>query len=191
MSGSAECRNQPPRGKRAQWQLLIGLTTRSPERERRARAFLLTKTYMDAGDSAQDDCVLSTGVGTGHESRRARSPLAVVVVSPRAVVAAATQTAILEICVPNHKGRDHFGPTSQRALYPRVQRGNPRFTFVSEGKPLRRLLVVSYRNSSFTAFLLPDGFARDITEEEDYGYCKPDRGLRRGGSEVSSARECL
>jgi hypothetical protein len=51
MSGSAECRNQPPRGKRAQWQLLIGLTMRSPERERRARAFLLTKTYMDVSGS--------------------------------------------------------------------------------------------------------------------------------------------
>src|ERR1700689_3511449 len=47
MSGSAECRNQPPRGKRAQRQLLIGLTTRSPERVRIARAFFLTMTYMD------------------------------------------------------------------------------------------------------------------------------------------------
>ncbi|MGD0366068.1 MAG: hypothetical protein ABSA94_01315, partial [Acidobacteriaceae bacterium] len=36
---------------RAQRQLLIRLTTRSPERERMTRAFLLTKTYMDAGDS--------------------------------------------------------------------------------------------------------------------------------------------
>jgi hypothetical protein len=53
MSGSAECRNQPPRGKRAQRQLLIGLTTRSPERERMTRAFLLTKTYMDAGNPGQ------------------------------------------------------------------------------------------------------------------------------------------
>jgi len=52
MSGSAECRNQPPRGKRAQ-QLLIGLTTRSPERVRMTRAFLLTMTYMDAGDTAK------------------------------------------------------------------------------------------------------------------------------------------
>jgi hypothetical protein len=49
MSGSAECRNHPPRGKRAQRQLLIGLTTRSPQRERMTRAFLLTMTYMDAG----------------------------------------------------------------------------------------------------------------------------------------------
>jgi hypothetical protein len=51
MSGSAECRNHPPRGKRAQRQLLIGTATRSPERERKTRAFLLTMTYMEAGDS--------------------------------------------------------------------------------------------------------------------------------------------
>jgi len=121
-------------------------------------------------------CALNRSRESGTTLRRARSPLAVVVVSPRAVVAAATHTALLEICVPNHKGRDHFGPASQRALYPRVQRGNPRFTFVSEGKPLRRLLVFSYRNSSFTAFLLPDGFARHITEEEDHDYCKPEPG---------------
>jgi hypothetical protein len=52
MSGSAECRNQPPRGERAQRPLLIGPATRSPERERKTRAFLLTKTYMDAGHPA-------------------------------------------------------------------------------------------------------------------------------------------
>jgi hypothetical protein len=52
MSGSAECRNHPPRGKRAQRQLLIGLTTRSPERVQETRAFLLTMTYMEAGDTA-------------------------------------------------------------------------------------------------------------------------------------------
>ena len=37
--------------KSAQRKLLIRLATRSPERERQSRAFLLTKTYMDAGDS--------------------------------------------------------------------------------------------------------------------------------------------
>jgi hypothetical protein len=51
MSGSAECRNHQPRGKRAQRQLLIGPATRSPQRERKTRAFLLTKTYIDAGDT--------------------------------------------------------------------------------------------------------------------------------------------
>jgi hypothetical protein len=51
MSGSAECRNHPPRGKRAQRQLLIGTATRSPERVRKTRAFLLTMTYMDAGNT--------------------------------------------------------------------------------------------------------------------------------------------
>ena len=51
MSGSAQ-RNHPPRGKGALRQLLIGPATRSPERERKTRAFLLTKTYMDAGDTS-------------------------------------------------------------------------------------------------------------------------------------------
>ncbi|MGA9130950.1 MAG: hypothetical protein WB384_03005, partial [Candidatus Sulfotelmatobacter sp.] len=37
--------------KSAQRKLLIGIATRSPEREKQSRAFLLTKTYMDAGDS--------------------------------------------------------------------------------------------------------------------------------------------
>ena len=117
-------------------------------------------------------------------------------VSPRAVVEAATHTALVEICVPNHKGRDHFGPTSQRVPYPRVQRGKPRFTFVSEGKPLRRLLVISYRNSSSTAFLLPDGFARHITEEEDHDYCRPApklrgcRSLAKRGVGHSPAGQC-
>jgi hypothetical protein len=48
----SECRNQPPRGIRAQQSILIGRTTRSQERERMTRAFLLTKTYMEAGDTA-------------------------------------------------------------------------------------------------------------------------------------------
>ena len=52
MSGSAECRNHPPRGKRAQQSILIRRTPRSPERVRETRAFLLTKTYMDAGNSS-------------------------------------------------------------------------------------------------------------------------------------------
>jgi hypothetical protein len=52
MSGSAECRNQPPRGTRAQRQLLIEPATRSPERARKTRASLLTMTYMDAGHTS-------------------------------------------------------------------------------------------------------------------------------------------
>jgi len=45
------CSEQEPTAERqrAQRQLLIGLATRSPERERQTRAFLLTKTYMEAG----------------------------------------------------------------------------------------------------------------------------------------------
>jgi hypothetical protein len=52
MSGSAECRNQPSKGKRAQRQLLSRPATRSPERARKTRAFLLTKTYIGAGDTS-------------------------------------------------------------------------------------------------------------------------------------------
>jgi len=46
------CSEQEPTAvrQRAQRQLLIGLATRSPEREQKNRAFQLTKTYMDAGD---------------------------------------------------------------------------------------------------------------------------------------------
>lgn len=52
-SGFAECRNHPPRSIRARRQLLVGWKTRSPQRVRKTRAFLLTKTYMDAGDTVQ------------------------------------------------------------------------------------------------------------------------------------------
>jgi hypothetical protein len=74
---------------------------------------------------------------------------------------AAMHTAFLEICVPNHMGTDHCGPTSQGVPSPRARRGKPRFTFDSDGKPLRRLLIDWF----LMAFLLPDGFARHITEE--------------------------
>jgi hypothetical protein len=49
------CRVQEPYAERhtSQRQLLIGLTTRSPEREQMTRAFLLTMTYMDAGNTAR------------------------------------------------------------------------------------------------------------------------------------------
>src|ERR1700685_3419814 len=45
-------RNHQPRGKGAQSSILIRHTTRSPEREKKARAFLLTETYMEAGDTS-------------------------------------------------------------------------------------------------------------------------------------------
>lgn len=75
---------------------------------------------------------------------------------------AAMHAAFLEICVPNRMDTDHCGPTSQGVPYPRELRGKPRFTLVSDGKPLRRLLIDWF----LMVFLLLDGFARRITEEE-------------------------
>jgi hypothetical protein len=69
--------------------------------------------------------------------------LSVVVISSCAVILSETHTAFFEICFPNHMGKDHFGPTSQGVPYPHAQRGKPRFTLVSDGKTLRRLLLVS------------------------------------------------
>ena len=55
---------------------------------------------------------------SGTTLRRAHS-LPVVVVSPRAVTVPGPHTAFLEICVPNHMGTDHFGPTSIALASPR------------------------------------------------------------------------
>ena len=103
--------------------------------------------------------------GMSHFFAGLRQPFAgapfssVVVIAKGAVVVAATHTAFLEICDPNHIGTDHCGPTSQRVPYPREPHGKPRFTFISDGKPLRRRpLVASKRNSFFMALFLPDGF---------------------------------
>jgi hypothetical protein len=51
MSGSAQSRNHQPRGKRAQPSIPTKTTTRSPARVKKTRAFLLTKTYMEGGDT--------------------------------------------------------------------------------------------------------------------------------------------
>jgi hypothetical protein len=89
--------------------------------------------------------------------QRASVLLTVVMVSPRAVEPAAPHAAFPETCVPNRRGTDRCGPASPRAPYRRAPRGKPRFTFVSEGKPLRRLLLTSNRNSSCMTFLLRNG----------------------------------
>jgi molybdopterin synthase sulfur carrier subunit len=47
--------------------------------------------------------------------------------------------------------RDHSCPVSRRALSRYGRLGNPRFTLVSEGNPLRRLLLGSKKNSLVTA----------------------------------------
>lgn len=87
-------------------------------------------------------------------------------VSLRSVISTGLHAASLEIYVRNRMGTDRSGPISRRAPYRRVQRGNPRFTLVSDGKPFRRLLVTSLKKSSLTAVLLLDGFARHLKESE-------------------------
>lgn len=64
-------------------------------------------------------------------------------VSLRSVISTGPHAAFLEIYVLNRKGRDHSFPVSLAVPCHRVQRGNPRFTLVSDGNPLRRLLVRS------------------------------------------------
>jgi len=64
-------------------------------------------------------------------------------VSLHSVIQTGLHAAFLETYVRNRMGTDRSGPTSQRAPYRRVQRGNPRFTLVSDGKAFRRLLVTS------------------------------------------------
>jgi hypothetical protein len=49
MSGPAGSRDQKPRGTGAQTEIPIKSIARSPERAKEPCAFLLTKTYMDAG----------------------------------------------------------------------------------------------------------------------------------------------
>jgi hypothetical protein len=45
----------------------------------------------------------------------------------------------------------------RQLLYRRAPRGNPRLTFVSDGNPLRRLLLGSNQNSLFMAFSFQNG----------------------------------
>ncbi|MGO9492391.1 MAG: hypothetical protein ACLPZY_08905, partial [Terracidiphilus sp.] len=58
MSGSAWSRNHQPRGTHARQSILTKITTRSPEREKQTYAFLLTKTYMDAGNPGKSGTLL-------------------------------------------------------------------------------------------------------------------------------------
>jgi hypothetical protein len=83
--------------------------------------------------------------------------LSAIVVSLRPVVPPGFHTAFFEISGQSRKDMDHSVPAFPSAPYYRAQRGKPHFTLLSDGKPLRRLLVGSYENSSFTAALLVDG----------------------------------
>src|SRR5271166_6034897 len=68
-----------------------------------------------------------------------------------AVVMPCRHTALLEICDRSHTDRDRSCPVSRRALSRYGRGGNPRFTLVSDGNPLRRLLLGSKKNSLSTA----------------------------------------
>jgi hypothetical protein len=68
MSGPAGSRDHQPRGTRAQAINRIRRNARSPERAQEARAFLLTKTYMDAGQPPAIKSVLADQL---KEERRA------------------------------------------------------------------------------------------------------------------------
>ncbi len=71
--------------------------------------------------------------------------LPLVMVSRRAVVTACPHTALLETGDRSRKGKDRSCPVSRRALYRHARRGKPRLTSVSDGNPLRRLLLGSWK----------------------------------------------
>src|SRR5512132_561904 len=72
-------------------------------------------------------------------------------VAERSVVLACSHAAILEICVQNHTDTGLSVLASRLALFHSELLGKPRLTLVSDGKPLRRLLLRSKKNSVFTA----------------------------------------
>lgn len=78
----------------------------------------------------------------GHE-HRAPDSLALIVITVGSVVPAVCQAAVLENGGLIHTDKDHFGLASQKAPYLREPLGKPRLTLVSDGKPLRRLLLGS------------------------------------------------
>src|ERR1039458_4041230 len=69
--------------------------------------------------------------------------LAVVMVTCDAVVKPRPHAALLETCGPSRMGKGHFCRASRTTLCPHARRGNPRLTLVSDGNPLRRLLLGS------------------------------------------------
>ena len=72
-------------------------------------------------------------------------------VAERSVVLACPHAAILEICVQIHMDTDLSVLASRLALFHSEPLGKPRLTLVSDGNPLRRLLLRSKKNSVFTA----------------------------------------
>jgi len=83
--------------------------------------------------------------------------LSLIVVTSRAVVVSCLHTALLETYDQSRTDRDRSCLVSRKVPYRSGPRGKPRLTLVSEGKPLRRLLLGSNKNSLFTVVLLPNG----------------------------------
>jgi hypothetical protein len=104
----------------------------------------------------------------GKQKERARHLavpfyLSLVVVAERSVVMARSHTAVLEICAQNRTDMDLCVLAFRIAPYRSARFGKPRLTFVSEGNPLRRLLLRSKKNSAFMEVSPLDGFARHIS----------------------------
>jgi hypothetical protein len=60
-----------------------------------------------------------------------------------AVVTTGAQATVFESCVLNRTGKDHCDRASLEAPFSPCTIRRPRFTRVSDGKPWRRLLVIS------------------------------------------------
>jgi hypothetical protein len=85
-----------------------------------------------------------------------------VVVAKRSVVKAGSHAAILESGVRIRTDMGLSDLASRIALCQNEPVGKPGLTLVSDGNPLRRLLLRSKWNSVFMAISPLDGFARHI-----------------------------
>jgi hypothetical protein len=83
-------------------------------------------------------------------------------VAERSVVMAHFHAAVLEICIQIRTDTGLSDLASRIAPCQSEPHGKPRLTLVSDGNPLRRLLLRSNKNSAFMAVSPLDGFARHI-----------------------------
>jgi hypothetical protein len=81
------------------------------------------------------------------------------------VVVAALHATLLENGGQNRTDTDRSGRVFQEAPCRYRSRGKPRFTFVSDGNPLRRLLLGSNRNSVYIAVSPFKWIARHIRKD--------------------------
>jgi len=87
-------------------------------------------------------------------------------VAERSVVMACSHTAILEICVQIRTDTGLSVLAFRTVPCHCEPLEKPRLTLVSDGNPLRRLLLRSKNDSVFTAVSPLDGFARHIPKAE-------------------------